>query len=231
MRQQALPFTYQTVFSARRRTVAISVQQAAVTVRAPKGYCQQQLLTLLTDKQHWVMQHLQRQQAQLLPELSKRTELWFAGQQLSLSWQYAPKGGLSLQHQHIQLTVPKTVTAERLDAYLAKLLRQWLESQATDWFAERVQHWQEVMQVKPTQLQLGNWRRKWGYCDSKGRVGFNWRLLQAPAWVADYVVVHELAHLRHLNHSAAFWLWVQQLYPLHKAASDWLTQHQTELYW
>lgn len=68
-------------------------------------------------------------------------------------------------------------------------------------------------------------RTRWGSCSRRGVISLNWRLVQTPAFVRDYVILHELAHLRHLNHSARFWAEVARLCPDYEAAETWLKQH------
>ena len=74
-------------------------------------------------------------------------------------------------------------------------------------------------------IQVRDQRSRWGSCSARKVISLNWRLVQFPPEIADYVILHELAHLRHLNHSAAFWAEVARLYPDHEAAEKWLKTH------
>lgn len=74
----------------------------------------------------------------------------------------------------------------------------------------------------PKAVSVRNQRTRWGSCSPSGRISLNWRLVQAPPAVCDYVLLHELAHLRHLNHSARFWREVTRLCPDHAEARRWL---------
>jgi predicted metal-dependent hydrolase len=78
-------------------------------------------------------------------------------------------------------------------------------------------------------IRIGDPRSRWGSCSARGTLSFSWRLVVAPAWVADYVVVHELCHLRHMNHSPRFWALVRDAYPRHAEAQAWLRTHGPEL--
>ncbi len=88
-----------------------------------------------------------------------------------------------------------------------------------------------------TRLGIGGWRRirngdqrtRWGPCSARGTLSFSWRLAVAPDWVADYVVVHELCHLRHMDHSPRFWRLVRESFPRHAEARAWLQAHGPEL--
>ena len=88
---------------------------------------------------------------------------------------------------------------------------------------ERVGHYSRVMGLVPKKVSVKEQRRRWGSCSSlTGAVHFNWRLVMAPPAVLDYVVVHELAHIKHPNHSRDFWALVAQYAPGCKACRKWL---------
>jgi predicted metal-dependent hydrolase len=79
-----------------------------------------------------------------------------------------------------------------------------------------------TLDVVPKLVRLKDLRSRWGSCSHDGTLAFSWRLVMAPAWVLDYVVAHEVAHLRELNHSERFWAHVARLTPHRAAAVDWL---------
>lgn len=81
----------------------------------------------------------------------------------------------------------------------------------------------------PVKVAVRNQSSRWGSCSRRGTVSLNWRLLMAPDWVAEYVIVHELCHLRHMDHSADFWRLVETHFPEQRAAKAWLKAHGHEL--
>jgi len=83
--------------------------------------------------------------------------------------------------------------------------------------------------VEPMRIQIRDQRSRWGSCSTRGTLSFNWRLVLAPFDVLDYVVVHELCHLREPNHSRRFWKLVEQRRPDWRAQRDWLHEHGPEL--
>lgn len=96
---------------------------------------------------------------------------------------------------------------------------------------QRLLQWAQHTGLQPQGFALTQARGRWGSCTSLGVVRLNWRLVHAPLWVCDYVMVHELAHLQHLNHSPAFWALVAQWSPHKLSARDWLRQHGPSLFW
>ncbi|HAM35788.1 MAG TPA: hypothetical protein DEB40_06380 [Elusimicrobia bacterium] len=92
-------------------------------------------------------------------------------------------------------------------------------------FAARVRHWSGIMGVAPRRVFLKNQRTLWGSCSARGNLNFNRALAEAPPEVMDYVVIHELAHLREMNHSSRFWNIVGQWCPEHKQRRRWLRRN------
>ncbi len=80
-------------------------------------------------------------------------------------------------------------------------------------------------------VSIRDQKTRWGSCSSTGRISLNWRLVMAPPEVSDYIVIHELMHLRQMNHSHLFWRLVREACPQYKAHERWLSEHQSELSW
>lgn len=85
------------------------------------------------------------------------------------------------------------------------------------------------MDIEYEKIEIRNQRTKWGSCSTTGTLGLNWRLMLAPPEIVDYVVIHELAHLREANHSQAFWSLVSEFDPDYKRHADWLEENSTQL--
>ena len=150
----------------------------------------------------------------------------FLGDRLLLTLTRGGKGSVIQRDEEIHICLSNRISADRVADHALMLLRSWYQQQAYSWFSQRVDYWQNIMRLDAEMVVIGNWKTKWGYCKSGAELGFNWRLLMAPSWVADYVVVHELAHLKHMNHSAQFWQLVEQYFPQRRHAVDWLKQNQ-----
>lgn len=92
-------------------------------------------------------------------------------------------------------------------------------------FKIRVPLLADLVDSDVTSITIRSQRTRWGSCSSRNSISLNWRLIQAPDWVSDYVIYHELAHLTHMNHSREFWQLVEQYAPNHKEAQQWLKDH------
>jgi len=96
-------------------------------------------------------------------------------------------------------------------------------------FERRADHFAAEMEVEYEQIEIRNQRTKWGSCSSNGTLGLNWRLMMAPPEIVDYIVVHELAHLREHNHNPSFWSLVAEHDPDYEAHALWLEENSTRL--
>jgi predicted metal-dependent hydrolase len=105
------------------------------------------------------------------------------------------------------------------------VLETWYRNEARKTIVERVEHYAAAFGFEYRALSIRDQRTRWGSCSVEGNLNFNWRLVLAPLWVLDSIVVHELCHLTHMDHSDAFWSLLDQLYPRHREANEWLAKH------
>ena len=221
---------YQLKRSARRRTLALQIKQGQLAVLAPVQLDKLVIDQFITTKQAWIRRHLQAQIAQEMPpDYLALGQLPLLDEQLVLQVVDDQVSAVSRDGNRLWVQLSARVTAQGRPAKIQQLLRQWYQQQAQEWFASRVRYWEPLLQVRVRQVEIKHWRQKWGCCSAAGVVSFNWRLMLAPAWVADYVVVHELAHRRHMDHSPAFWQLLHRHFPQAAAAKQWFRQHQHRL--
>ena len=105
------------------------------------------------------------------------------------------------------------------------VVQAWMQRRALQVLPERTLHFAGVHALQVRRITLRSQKTRWGSCSSKGAISLNWRLIQTPSFAQDYVILHELMHLRHMNHSAKFWEAVEQVCPDYKAAEKWLKTH------
>lgn len=113
---------------------------------------------------------------------------------------------------------------------LSKKVIQWYKKQAELDFGRRLAILAAKLNVSTPPLKLSSAQSRWGSCSSRGDIRLNWRLLQAPPSIINYVVCHELAHLKEMNHSAKFWAVVASIYPDYKLAEKELKQLSSQLH-
>ncbi|HEU4687513.1 MAG TPA: M48 family metallopeptidase [Vicinamibacterales bacterium] len=107
--------------------------------------------------------------------------------------------------------------------------RQRLRAQAYEELPPRLQALAEQHSLRVARISIRNQRTRWGSCGRDGHICLNWRLAAMPAWVRDYVMIHELMHLKRLDHSPAYWRLVAEAYPRFREARQWLRAHGPDL--
>ncbi|MBS0402993.1 MAG: M48 family metallopeptidase [Proteobacteria bacterium] len=202
----------------RRRTIGLTVGAEGLSVSAPRWTPLAEVEALLRHKSRWVLDKLtqarqrQAQAATAAIDWREGARLPYLGQALTLRLDprqaHGPVGA-TLQDGCLWLGLPLDAAPERLrDAAQAWLLRQ-----ARRLFTARLDHFAPQLGVRWQRLTLSSARTRWGSASADGSIRLNWRLIHFGESIIDYVVVHELAHLREMNHSPRFWDHVEAVLP------------------
>lgn len=112
---------------------------------------------------------------------------------------------------------------------IQRALETLYRREARDHLEARADHFAEQMTVEYDKIEIRNQRTKWGSCSTTGTLGLNWRLMMAPPEVIDYIVIHEVAHLREANHSSEFWSLVAEYDPEYEEHAEWLSENSSRL--
>ncbi|MBU1621071.1 MAG: M48 family metallopeptidase [Gammaproteobacteria bacterium] len=217
---------YQLKFSARRRSVQLKIQSGQLWVSAPTGCDLQFIQQLIQQKKDWIDKHLSQQQQTTEPGWLAQRQIPLFDDKLKLNIVQDRVNQFSLDGDCLWLQLSSRNKKQSQDKWIEKLVTEFYLQQAKLWFELEVQLRQQQMSLSSREVRVCHFKAKWGSCDSSGVLSFNWRLLMAPAWVAQYVVVHELAHLVHMNHSKSFWALVSQFNQDAAKARLWLKQNQ-----
>jgi predicted metal-dependent hydrolase len=144
------------------------------------------------------------------------TEVWLRGNTVRL--------GAGEASSQVRLG-PELISSDARKQDLRPDVEQHLRGLAAAELPRRTQELAAMYGIKVSRVLVRNQRSRWGSCSCRGTVSLNWRLVQVPEFVRDYIILHELAHLRHMNHSSRFWAVVAELCPGFGAAEAWLKQH------
>jgi predicted metal-dependent hydrolase len=123
----------------------------------------------------------------------------------------------------------QVITSTRDGAAIREAIIDWYRSQASQKIEERINYYHHKIGRNPARITIKEQRTRWGSCSSLGNLNFNWKAIMAPSPVLDYIVVHELCHLIHLNHSQDFWNLVASILPDYRERRDWLKIHGVRL--
>ncbi len=232
---QSVPYVLK---RARRRTIGMLVGADGLEVRAPRWVGIKEIEAALLEKADWIVRKLADTRALKQKQLEQAIE-WrdgavfpYLGQEVVMRTGATPHAaaGARLRHPHLSteagaaelfLGLPPQAAPEQMrDA-----VQTWLMRQAKPYFTGRLDFFAAQAGVRWTQLGLSGARTRWGSASADGRIRLNWRLMHLKPALIDYVVVHELSHLKVMDHSPQFWDAVGQVMPDYPARRKELREH------
>lgn len=195
-----------------RKTAVIHIRDGEVEFRAPLRMPKREIDRFILSKEQWILKTLAKQRLQAEKKesfaINYDSLITFRGKQHVISERDGAKAGFDGNVFYI----PPGLTPEQIKATCVKIYKKLAKTHVTD----RVAVYAKQIGVSPMVIRVNNAMKRWGSCSSKMSLNFSWRLIMAEDSVIDYVVVHELAHLIEMNHSARFWAVVAKVMPDYK---------------
>ena len=192
-----------------RRTIGLAIDQRGLRVGAPLQARLGDIESLIREHGQWLLVKLADWRSRPPPERLAVTEgvvIFALGEALTVTVTPGSRQRWLFSDQKLHLFVPPAIEAR-------VVVEKALRDKARHVFAERLARYAPQLGVPAPPLRLSAARTRWGSCSHHGGISLNWRLILMPLPVVDYVVAHELAHLKEMNHSPDFWSVVQQLCP------------------
>jgi predicted metal-dependent hydrolase len=225
--------TYRHRVSRRARRLRFEVRPGnGLEVTTPPGVSVARIEAVMREKTDWITKMLVRYAQPPLSvvatPLQSGAHLPFAGGQLRLVLD-AGRPGRRKAAVMEEGTLRLFLDSMSPDVVRAAIER-WYRRQAHHVFAERAEHWNAQFGYNYGRIAIRDQKSRWGSCSRQGNLNFNWRLLLAPLTVLDYIVIHELAHLKEGNHSSRFWALVAEQCPDYRDHRAWLRHHGPELH-
>jgi len=203
------------LFRARRQSIGMQIDHRGLVVRAPRWVPIRDIELALRERASWVIEKLaawtDAAQDALPTEWRSGAPLLYQGRPLTLALFPARSQAIAADLLNLTVLHPSPSNQAEVSAFVCR----WLRQQAVALFVPRAFDFARRLATQPTAVKLSNARSQWGRCNERGEIRLNWRLLQLPPRLADYVVAHEVAHLIELNHSPRFWALVESLLPGH----------------
>ena len=225
-----MSFAYQIRRSRRRKTVAICVKpDGSVRILVPYILPDKNIAALVQKKSTWIKSKIARfqemQSLQLERHYVSGESLSYLGKTYTLKIAAGTAGDITLAQGSLHVPLPEETKDEARKQYIREKLESWYREQALARLLEQAGRYAEKIGVVPSSIGIKGYRSRWGSCHSDGRIYFNWRIILAPLFVVDYLVVHELCHLVHADHSRNFWRCVENVLPDYAERRKWLKTH------
>lgn len=215
-----------------RRSIGFAIDSTGLTITAPRWVTLADIETAITEKQRWIFTKLiewqTRVEQRALPKVDWKdgAEVPYLGQPVRVKLG-SPQGTLAFSAHDAALQVPLPLQAD--PQQIKDRVQGWLQGEAKRLFGERLAIYAQKLGVNYRAYALSSAATRWGSCSSDGKIRLNWRLIHFPLSIIDYVVAHELAHLREMNHSPRFWQTVESIFPEFREARQTLKSHPPEL--
>ena len=199
-----------------RRTIGLKITESGLVVHAPKRLYAYQLNQILQDKSGWILNKLKTREAKIIDKIQwiDGEQLLYMGQDITLKVIESNTKFIHFERNELAVHAPTI----NIHAACRASVLNWYNKRAALDFNRRLEVFANKLGVVTPPLALSNAKSRWGSCNSRGQVRLSWRLLQAPPHIINYVICHELAHLKQMNHSTQFWTVVEDLFPNYKIA-------------
>lgn len=222
--------SYKVIYS-KRRTMAIQVKKdGEVIVRAPFGVKEHDIVLFVGKNKAWI----EKNQEKIIDRETKRHNIaWKDGGYILLfgeMMRFHVTAGSSKQLKiDYEDNIIQIVTDNDSETEIEKLVTEWYKNKAFEIFKVRTAIFAEKMQIKYGKITIRGQVSRWGSCSAAGNLSFNWKLLMMPLDVIDYIIVHELAHRREMNHSKHFWDVVKEFMPDYEEKRGSLREYESKI--
>ncbi|MFB9154657.1 M48 family metallopeptidase [Vibrio gallaecicus] len=208
--------------TSRRKTASIKVEEGEVIIVVPKLLERDKIDKLLASKHQWIVEKIAQYQTTspaTMREYVSGESLPYLGRNYRLKVLKGDLAPTKLLNGRITVTVPEPSTQTH---YIRRALTNWYKRHADKKIREKVRRYESLVGVETCVVRTKEFKSRWGSCTPYGDLEFNWVIVMAPNRVVDYVVVHELCHLIHHDHSPQFWKEVERVMPDYKEHKEWL---------
>lgn len=217
----------------RRRTIGFTIDAQGLRVAAPRWVGIGEVEDAIRERQEWIFTKLAEMQKHRTSIPRVRWEdggaLPYLGRDITLRLASPQRRATSPVFDCDARTLTVALPPQASGSQLRDRVQAWLQGEARTLFLERIAHFETRLGVRHRVLRLSSARTRWGSCSADGRILLNWRLIHFPLSSIDYVVAHELAHLKEMNHGPRFWATVATILPDYEATRDRMKHHPPEL--
>jgi predicted metal-dependent hydrolase len=220
--------TYTIVFQKNRKSIQLKLNSDHhITITAPAKFPKEGIEKILFDKRKWIVKQIGKLTSIATNPVNKSISpgavILYLGQPHTLI--FITKNNceptIHLEENRIVLNLP-IMAPNDISVTSQLILRKWYFDCAMKILSAKTAFWASTIKVNPKRIMIKNQKTRWGSCSSRGNINYNWRIIMAPSEVIDYLVVHELCHLRIPNHSDSFWKEVEKYSPHFKEHRAWL---------
>ena len=220
------------VLRSKRKTSVLYIVGDELQIRVPNRVRDRKIVEILETKERWIRNkviQLQNQRITNKREFISGESFSLFGRNLYLKVLEGGKVGTQLIDDYLITTVRTSEIGDLRKSRIKTYLEKWYIHEAYQKLEEKVMRYSKIIRVSPREIKVRNYKTRWGSCDNKGRLTFNFHLIKAPHEIVDYVVIHELCHMIQPNHSKFFWNEVARFDPSFRNHKKWLKLNGADL--
>lgn len=220
------------LIKSKRKTFTISVDSnGTVIVKAPSRLSDEKVLELVKEKSRWIKEKLlavmEIESQRYCRQYVNGDTFNFLGKDYSLQLledRTIKKLTVNLYNNKLLVTCP---SQEHIinEIMIKEAIKKWYKQNAKIKIIERVTYYEKYLTEKRGSVIVKEQKKRWGSCTKEGTLRFNWKIIMAPEPIIDYLVVHEMCHLRYMNHASEFWNLVESILPDYKNSKEWLRKY------
>ncbi len=214
----------------RKRTIALQVKNNKLIIKTPRSVSKKTLVDLIKRKQHWINQRaiLNFEEQNLKNrELIDNDKFYFRGEEYRLSLILGRKEAVKIEGGLLLVSYVDDKSIGR--DTIKRLLEDWYLKESIKILKVRTEELAQQMRVQPYGIIVKNYKSKWGSCTANNKISYNWRIIMAPDYIIDYLIVHELSHIIEPNHSKNFWYHVGHYCKDFQKKRKWLRENGHKL--
>jgi predicted metal-dependent hydrolase len=215
-------FFVEFIRTSRRKTASVKVDDGKVSVVVPEKLADSRIEELVNKKSRWIKEKLliHRESRPIKPKEYISGECFtYIGRNYRLKVITGSTSSVKLVGGRLTATLPD---GSKKPEKVCNALVAWYRYHAEKRLMQKVERYAKIVGVEPVSVGIKSFKSRWGSCSVKGGICFNWKIIIAPNRIVDYVVVHELCHMKQHNHAPAFWKCVERVIPDYLECKEWL---------
>ena len=212
----------------RLKTVSLKVKNQEVVLSVPKFVTDSEIDNIIERKINWIRNKLAIEKTNsfnIKRKYENGEKFLYFGSEYSLKIKHYNSDNVYLDNNIMIVEVKNNSKA----VHIRNILNNWYIAESKKYLIKTTNYYEVLIGVSVNKLIFGKYKSKWGSCNSKKTISYDWRIIMAPLEVIHYLIIHELCHIKHLNHSNDFWKTVEKYMANYKLQKKWLKTNSSKL--
>ena len=218
---------YNIIQTKRKKTLQIFVEEDIVVVRAPESQNLSEITQLLQNRAGWIFNSQLKLKDRKINVSQYDTSFMYLGKNIPYTVYTLRENDALILKKNLFEIFTKSQSLDSVKA--KKIYRDWLLSKYTPYIEKKIKHFSEILNVKSEGFQIKNLKSKWGSATMRNTIHLNLHVLKAPKKMIDYVILHELVHLKIKGHRYEFWTYLEKFMPDYEKRKAWLDRNYIEI--